>query len=334
MRGWHSFGRCCCWDVDAIAADFRHAFQYSECRCTSDPPRAIEPRWEAFTFAPAKDVVVVARLPSAGTWFLSVWAHSPDLARQHFETLRSRYAERSKRVCRRTNFIVLGTRNGFLFGRNVPTKSALKTDRDLSLHYGGDFVSWNAQFLIRLRGKNTGITILRGQPGTGKTSYLRFLTHKLRRTHRVYYLPLSVYPLLASPGSVDFWMSEHEEFSRMRKVVILEDAESLLMQRASDNQANVSNLLNVADGFLGELLRMQVICTINCPIERIDPAIVRPGRLLSSREFVRLPAAQAKVLAAAKNLSLNPQKDYSLAELYNGKSQMPEPASQLGFPSA
>jgi len=55
---------------------------------------------------------------------------------------------------------------------------------------------------------------------------------------------------------------------------------------------------------------------VNCPIEKLDPAIVRPGRLLACREFKRLNPEQAQMLAAAKGLNLPEQADYSLAEIY------------------
>ena len=155
--------------------------------------------------------------------------------------------------------------------------------------------------------------------------------HKLRRTHRFYYLPLCVYPLLAAPAAVTFWMEQDEGHERFKKVVILEDAESLLMQRATDNQVNLSNLLNISDGFLGEMLKLHIICTINCPIDKIDPAILRPGRLVAMREFGRLSVAQALLLARTKNLSINPQDNYSLAELYNSECEANSVNRTLGF---
>jgi hypothetical protein len=131
----------------------------------------------------------------------------------------------------------------------------------------------------------------------------------------------------------DFWLTQNEQYREFKKVVILEDAESLLMQRGADNQENLSNLLNISDGFLGEMLKLHVICTINCPMDKIDPAILRPGRLLAMREFVRLSPVQAALLAGAKRFSLNEQADYSLAEMYHGRS-CPSPRRQfLGFSS-
>jgi hypothetical protein len=130
-------------------------------------------------------------------------------------------------------------------------------------------------------------------------------------------LPVTVYPMLAAPATVDFWLSQNEYYSDQRKVVIIEDAETLLMARAPDNHDSLSNLLNIADGFLGTFLNLQIICTINTPIDKIDPAILRPGRLLAKYTFKRLSFEQAQRLAAAKALTISVQKSYSLAEIYN-----------------
>lgn len=76
----------------------------------------------------------------------------------------------------------------------------------MALNYGEDFSSWSAQFISQLKRQRCGVTILRGEARHGQTTDLRYLTRKLRRTHRFYYLPLTVYPLLSNPSAVDFWM--------------------------------------------------------------------------------------------------------------------------------
>jgi SpoVK/Ycf46/Vps4 family AAA+-type ATPase len=146
-------------------------------------------------------------------------------------------------------------------------------------------------------------------------------------------LPVTVYPMLAAPATVDFWLSQNEFHANQRRVVIIEDAEPLLMQRAADNHDSLSNLLNIADGFLGALLNLQIICTINTPIDKIDPALLRPGRLLAKCTFNRLSFEQAQKLAKAKSLTISVQESYSLAEIYNDEigNFSSEPTRTAGF---
>jgi SpoVK/Ycf46/Vps4 family AAA+-type ATPase len=142
--------------------------------------------------------------------------------------------------------------------------------------------------IATMKAKDTGTLIFRGPPGTGKTTFIRHLIGKLRRTHRFYYLPVTQEELLTSPQMVEFWVDENRRHAGLTKVVILEDAESLLENTGTGRKGAVANLLNISDGLLGELLKVQLLCTINCEVERLDEAIIRPGRLIGYREFPRL----------------------------------------------
>jgi hypothetical protein len=121
---------------------------------------------------------------------------------------------------------------------------------------------------------------------------------------------------LACSEMVAFWLSRSRLEPGLKKVVVLEDAEELLMQRSGDNRNKVASLLNIAEGLLGDLLQMHLLCTVNCAIDKLDPAIIRPGRLVACREFKRLDNEHAHRLAEARGLNLCEQTDYSLAEIY------------------
>ena len=93
------------------------------------------------------------------------------------------------------------------------------------------------------------------------------------------------------------------------------------MARGSDNRDYVSALLNLSDGMLGDFLSLHIICTINCRVLDIDQALLRPGRLICHRKFERLKAEQADRLAAHLGRSLPLKEDYSLAEVFSGRSR-------------
>ena len=207
------------------------------------------------------------------------------------------------------------------------------TEAELELHYGDDFLPWHKSFVDSLSKREHGIAVLRGQPGTGKTTYLRKLITMLMPTHRFLFLPLKLVQILNNPDTVSFWIEQKKSQPDRKLVVILEDAEHFLTQRGPDNAGDVADLLNAGDGLLSDFLQIQMICTLNCEFHCIDKAIVRPGRLITYREFARLNPQHAKKLAAAKNLSLRPQNSYSLAEIYNGGA-LQEPSlarPEVGF---
>jgi len=135
--------------------------------------------------------------------------------------------------------------------------------QDLELHYGAQAVGFEQALVDSLGSQASGAVILRGEPGTGKTSFIRHLISKLKDSHKFYYLPVSACRFLASPDMVEFWLRQSRLAPELGKIVVLEDAEDLLMERETDNQAKVSSLLNAADGLLGEFLRLSLILTVS-----------------------------------------------------------------------
>ena len=194
------------------------------------------------------------------------------------ERLKTRYLLPDKKRPEVAQFYVLTVSHRGVEARRITLPPAHLNQQELELHYGLKFCQWDHWFQRKLHHVKTGLTILQGEPGTGKTSYLRHLVHQLRTTHCFYYLPVTAYPMLAAPSTVDFWLLENEFHGEKQKIAIMEDAETLLMERASDNHESLSNLLNIADGFLGTFLKLHVICTVNA----------------------RLPAQQAQVLAKTR----------------------------------
>ncbi len=216
----------------------------------------------------------------------------------------------------------------------ITVKQAAPVNEDeIGLHYGDDFVAWERTWLERLHERPSGVSILFGPPGCGKTSYLRGLMARLLDKCAFYCIPASAFDVLTNPRFVSFWIEQRNEARGRQRIAIMEDSESLLLPRDVGSQTDVSNLLNIGDGFLGEHLKLHVIATTNSPVRQLDPALLRPGRLMGTREFRRLSRPEAQRLADAKGLALSDQRDYSLAEVYCGAVGHPgfKADRQIGF---
>jgi hypothetical protein len=209
-----------------------------------------------------------------------------------------------------------------------------QTEEELRLHYGSDFLPWKESILSTLAKKCAGIHLLRGDPGTGKTSFIRYLVEALRTTHRFYFLPSYEYARVGNGTLIEFLHDEEDEHRNLQFVIVMEDAEAVLMPRKIDTGFSVSAMLNLADGLLGEGLNLQFICTVNCEIAELDAAIVRPGRLRTARDFRLLSHSEAIALARHRGLPVPMQRrEYSLAELYNSDelNVSETQATHLGF---
>lgn len=209
--------------------------------------------------------------------------------------------------------------------------NTLLSDAEVGLHYGAGSQEWHQGFIATLSERSNGLSIFEGPPGTGKTCYLRHLMGVLKESHRFYFIPTTNMSVLSRPDLIGFWADQRRLHSHRRFVVVLEDSDAALMTRGSDNREQVSAILNLSDGMLADFLRLQIICTINCSAADIDPALLRPGRLLCHRIFRRLEYAQAVRLAESLGRNLPVAGDYSLAEVFAGPQQ-PEPNRRnLGF---
>ena len=225
--------------------------------------------------------------------------------------------------------MVVAESGGYLYSRKVEVENRIKSPEEISLNYEG-LAEKDAEILTEFRDTSHGLFIFRGDPGTGKTSYIRYLIDVLSETHSFYFIPTMNFQMLTDTNFTDFWIRESESVSDKKKVIILEDAESLLTSR--DN-GMLSSLLNIADGLMGDFLQMQIICTANCQMDVIDSAVVRNGRMLIHHEFNKLSRKKAQELCDKRGLELKgDQENYSLGEIYKFKKiDINKQEKKIGF---
>lgn len=200
------------------------------------------------------------------------------------------------------------------YGLELTKMDVKRTRLNLDLFYEDDFKEVHQTIIKRLnRKEDKGIVLLHGLPGTGKTTYLRHLLGKINK--RVLFIPPDMAAQIANPELVRLLIDYPNS------VLVIEDAENLIMQRQAGSDSAVSNLLNISDGLLSDFLNVQIVCTFNNNMNLVDKALLRKGRLIASYEFNKLSVKKAQQLSlhlGHKNVISQPM---TLTEIANQKEK-------------
>lgn len=151
------------------------------------------------------------------------------------------------------------------------------------------------------------VLILFGEPGTGKTTFIRelivqnglnaMITYEedLMNSDRIY---------------LDLITDDDQD------ILIMEDADLMLLSRESDSNKIMSKLLNISDGLMKN--KKKIIFTANINYSKADHALIRPGRCFDVINFRALTPEEAVNAANAMNI---PVREYgpetTLAQLTN-----------------
>ena len=217
------------------------------------------------------------------------------------------------------NVYTVAYENGFYLNK-LPTKDF--AELDILKNYNDDFITENEIIKKFVESENeSGLMILHGDKGTGKSTYIRHLISS-NPEKKFVYIPANLVNMLSQPNFSSFLMTLQDH------IIILEDCEEAIKDRkANGSPAAVSLLLNLTDGLLSDGLGLKFICTFNDDVKNIDSALLRRGRLISKYEFKPLATDKANALLeelygekfdkGEYEISPATDKPLSLADIYH-----------------
>jgi SpoVK/Ycf46/Vps4 family AAA+-type ATPase len=207
-------------------------------------------------------------------------------------------------------YLVVQTRTGF----DLEEFDIKNPKIDLELNYGKNFADVNKKIVTELsKKKNKGLVLLHGEPGTGKTTYIKWLVGQLNKNKKVIFVPPFLTESITSPEFVPF-LARYTD-----SVLVIEDAERVVSDRVSGSGSSigVSNILNMTDGIMGDVMNIQIICSFNMHRNKIDPALLRKGRLIAEHKFDTLDVESTNNLLKHLGHEQTSTKSMTLADIYN-----------------
>ena len=220
--------------------------------------------------------------------------------------------------------LIVSTRHGY----DTQTFDLPKQKLELNYNYGSSFMPVHDKILKTLnQKKGKGLVLLHGEPGTGKTHYLKYLASQIK-DKKVMFVPPYLVDFITSPEMTPFLIENSDS------ILFIEDAERVITDRDTNGANGVSNILNLTDGILGDILNIQIVATFNMDRKKIDTALLRKGRLIAEHKFDKLKVDDANKLIKHLGMDHVATDDMTLTEIYNLQEveyKAEEPKRKIGF---
>jgi hypothetical protein len=204
-------------------------------------------------------------------------------------------------------------------------------DLDINDNYNDDFAQVHERlqnWIPDFKSQNNKLVLFNGQPGTGKTNYLKYLLNNTPDVKKIYIPPYFVQSI-SDPAFFPIIRREKES------LLIIEDAEKILVNREDQaDNSTISILLNLCDGIMADVLNFKIIATFNTDESKIDEALKRKGRMFMHYKFDKLVNHKAANLyKKVHGIELDSDDDMTLADIYNDENQFGKKKAErkIGF---
>ncbi|MGA1546904.1 MAG: AAA family ATPase [Flavobacteriaceae bacterium] len=191
-----------------------------------------------------------------------------------------------------------------------PFETVVPENYSVEKYYTKEFQPIHKHIVENLQKNESGLYLFHGEPGTGKTTYIKHLASIINRD--MIYVPVAFIDSLVDPSFLPALLKKRHS------ILVIEDAEKALLAREpGDSSSLVSAILNITDGIMGNVFSISVIATYNSPRAGIDKALLRKGRLKGEHKFDKLPVEQVQKILDENKIKFTAKEPMSLAEIFN-----------------
>lgn len=197
---------------------------------------------------------------------------------------------------------------------------------DIAGLYNDDFNEIDEIIKESMKEIHSGLILLHGKPGTGKTTYIKHLMSVFNETVFIFIQNEFVKDLL-NPAFISFLLKHKDS------ILVIEDAEKVISSRENISEDSVvSTILQLTDGLFSDFLNIKIICTFNTSIDKVDKALLRKGRMIAKYEFENLSVEKSNILLEKQGFEAS-DKELSLADIfgYHDKEFNNKEKKRLGF---
>lgn len=164
-------------------------------------------------------------------------------------------------------------------------------------------------FMDDFLASEASVLLLAGDPGTGKTTLLRQMIVERKLVANVIYDE----KLMEKDSIFQSFL-----FDEGSDIMVIEDADTILTSRERDGNKMMARFLSVSDGLI-KLPNKKLVFTTNISdYQRVDEALLRPGRCYGVINTRPLDLQEAQLAAKVGGLPIPlERRQYTIAELFN-----------------
>ena len=178
-----------------------------------------------------------------------------------------------------------------------------------------------SKWLKKSKKQQSGLSILYGKRGTGKSSAIKYLATKIDRN--LIFVPNNLVDLTINSSDFSKFLRKHEN-----PILILDDCEMIFNEFFTKSNIIANNLMQLVDGLLSNKLSIITIFNVEDKSE-IDHNLIECNNLIDIIEFTDLSNSEANQLSELLGYKQKHKNDIRLLDLI--KNTKSDNKKRLGF---
>ena len=178
-----------------------------------------------------------------------------------------------------------------------------------------------SKWLKKSKKQQSGLSILYGKRGTGKSSAIKYLATKL--DSNLIFVPNNLVDLTINSSDFSKFLRKHEN-----PILILDDCEMIFNEFFTKSNIIANNLMQLVDGLLSNKLSIITIFNVEDKSE-IDHNLIECNNLIDIIEFTDLSNSEANQLSELLGYKQKHKNDIRLLDLI--KNNKSDNKKRLGF---
>jgi hypothetical protein len=148
------------------------------------------------------------------------------------------------------------------------------------------------KLIKKIKTSHKGLSVLWGEKGTGKTNVINYIASKLDRI--VIYIPNNLIEHTVSSSEFSKLLKKYQ-----KPIIIIDDCEFLFNDLFQRTNGISSNLTQIVDGFLSDILSTNIICIFNeSDKNELDENLLDCNNFLGEVEFDYLTSDESNELSS------------------------------------